>query len=167
MSTLGSGPYQNNSGTGYYDTATYKALLKHAKRLHIEIIPEFDMPGHSRAAILSLNSKPTGSYVVVDPDDTEDPDGTTKYMSGQNTWGNAINPCMPETYDFIQKLMLEVKKLHDGIQPLKVFHFGGDEVVHNAWETSVRCKQLIRLNPGKPRGKRLKTKQYRYKCRCV
>lgn len=33
---------------------------------------------------------------------------------------------------------------HKGIMPLKVFHFGGDEVAKGAWENSTACDELFR-----------------------
>ena len=41
------------SGTGFYSTEDYREILRHAKERHIQVIPEFDLPGHSHAAIKS------------------------------------------------------------------------------------------------------------------
>ena len=38
----------------YYTVGDYQDILRHAKRLQIEVIPEIDMPGHIHAAILSV-----------------------------------------------------------------------------------------------------------------
>ena len=32
--------------------------------------------------------------------------------------------------------------MHEDIQPLKVFHFGGDEVPHGAWVGSPECSDF-------------------------
>ena len=42
----------------------------------------------------------------------------------------------------MRHVVREVKKLHEVAQPLKVFHFGGDEVAHGAWVDSPACKSL-------------------------
>ena len=63
-------------------------------------------------------------YLLVDPLDT------SKYLSIQTFHDNAINPCMDSTFTFMEHLVREVNKLHENIQPLKIFHFGGDEVAN-------------------------------------
>lgn len=42
------------TGSGYYSVRDYQDILRHANKLHIQVIPEFDMPGHARAAIKSM-----------------------------------------------------------------------------------------------------------------
>ena len=37
-----------------------------------------------------------------------------------------------------------VQILHSGIQPLTIFHFGGDEVPLGAWTGSLACKVLAK-----------------------
>ena len=46
---------------------------------------------------------------------------------------------MNSTLNFVRKVVQEFKNLHTDIQPLKVFHFGGDEVPHGAWVNSPAC----------------------------
>lgn len=46
-------------------------------------------------------------------------------------------------YRFIEKLVESMVGLHSTIQPLKVFHMGGDEVAEKAWEDSTKCKELL------------------------
>ena len=41
---------------------------------------------------------------------------------------------------WVQKIVREVKQMHADIQPLKIFHFGGDEVPPGAWEKSPACE---------------------------
>ena len=35
---------------GYYSRSDFMDILKYAKERHIRVIPEIDIPGHSRAA---------------------------------------------------------------------------------------------------------------------
>src|SRR5688572_30414639 len=42
MSMLGSGPFTNSSGSGFYSRSTYQEILRHARSRHVEVIPEFD-----------------------------------------------------------------------------------------------------------------------------
>lgn len=149
---LGSGPYSNTSGSGYYSVGDYREILVHAKEHHIEVIPEFDMPGHSRAAIKSIHSKSQRSirndmkayqYSIVDPEDV------SMFKSGQQFTDDVMNPCMESTYVFVKKIITEVKKMHQDIQPLKFYHFGGDEVAQGAWDGSPECEKLKTERKGK------------------
>ena len=149
---LGSGPYSNTSGSGFYTVKGYQEILKHAASRHVQIIPEFDMPGHSRAAIKSIHAKTKKfervssglpSYSIVEENDN------SAYKSGQHFKDDVINPCMKSTYTFFEKVLTEVKKMHAGIMPLKLYHFGGDEVATGAWSKSGECELLKEKEPGK------------------
>ncbi|XP_032240203.1 beta-hexosaminidase [Nematostella vectensis] len=145
LSQLGSGPSPSTSAQ-YYSVSDYKEILKRANDLHIQVIPEFDMPGHGYAAIKSMearfkrlkdsNPSEASKYILSDFNDT------SKYLSIQYFTDNAINPCIESTYAFIEKVLTEVKSMHKDIQPLTVYHFGGDEVAHGAWTKSSACEQL-------------------------
>ena len=72
MAMLGSGPFTNSSGSGYYTVDDYRRILRRAAARHVEVIPEFDMPSHSHAAIRSmerryrrLNNHPDGLSASV------------------------------------------------------------------------------------------------------
>nr|WP_305462901.1 family 20 glycosylhydrolase [Photobacterium leiognathi] len=54
MPVLGAGP---NKKTQYYSVEDYKNILKYANDRNITVIPELDMPGHARAAILAMESR--------------------------------------------------------------------------------------------------------------
>ena len=56
---------------------------------------------------------------------------------------NSLNPGLPSTFEFICKVVREIKAMHSDICPLRVFHFGGDEVPYEAWEDSPACQALI------------------------
>ena len=77
-------------------------------------------------------------YMLIDPDDP------SAYESVQLYNDNAINPCINSTYDFIDLVMTEIKKMHGTINPLRTFHFGGDEVAKGAWVNSTFCQALLK-----------------------
>lgn len=149
---LGSGPYSNTSGSGYFSVGDYREILVYAKERHIEIIPEFDMPGHSYAAVKSIHSNAQQAirkgmnamkYSVIDTS------AQSEFQSSQHFKQDVINPCMDSTYVFVKKVMTEVKKMHQDIQPLKFYHFGGDEVAEGAWDDSPVCQKLMQSRGGK------------------
>lgn len=57
MPMHGSGPFNDTSGSGYYTVEEYMSILEYAQSRHITVLPEFDMPGHSHAAIHSMKSR--------------------------------------------------------------------------------------------------------------
>ncbi|CAH3143871.1 unnamed protein product [Pocillopora meandrina] len=144
---LGSGPFRNTSGSGYYSVEDYKGILKYANARHIQIIPEFDLPGHSTAAITAMEARykkylNEGKFKEGLRFYLNDLKDRSSYQSGQFFFNNAVNPCIAATYDFVEKLVLEVKAMHEGVQPLKVIHLGGDEVPVGAWNLSTACQRL-------------------------
>jgi hexosaminidase len=126
---------------GYYTRNDFIELLKYAKKRHIQVITEVDMPGHSRAAIKAMNAR---YYKYIDTDKAKaeeylltDFSDTSKYLSAQSFTDNVINVAMPSTYKFVEKVIDEIAKMYtDAGLELKIFHVGGDEVPHGCWEGS-------------------------------
>ena len=151
---IGSGAKPDTSGSGSLSVEDYRDILRHARILHIEIIPEFDMPGHSHAAIKAMEyrfqkynasnnetvRKDASKFLLAEPDDP------SKYFSVQMFRDNAVNPCLNSTYNFIEHVLSALVDLHKDISPLKLFHMGGDEVSHGAWINSTACKNFIAQN---------------------
>ncbi len=152
----GSGPSteaMGYSGSGYFTTEDYIEILKYAAERHLEVIPEIDLPGHARAAIVSMNARhkrlmaegkteAASQYLLNDPNDA------SEYRTAQSYNDNVVNVCRPSTYAFIEKVVDEVLALHQkaGV-PLKAIHTGGDEVPSGAWQKSPLCKALVANNP--------------------
>ncbi len=150
---LGSGPdpKQNPGVNGYLTIDDYKELLHAATARHIQVIPSFDMPGHSRALIKSMEVRyrrfmaegkeaEALKYRLIDPLDT------TEYSSIQNYNDNTINVCAQSSYDFIDKIIEEMKIVHNEAgHPLTTYHIGADETA-GAWVDSNQCKQYMSEN---------------------
>ena len=141
MPQLGSGPDANSNVNGYLTAADYKALVQYAAERHIEIIPSVDMPGHARAAIKSMQARQQTH--PQSPDLVEEAD-TTVYRSIQFYNDNTLNPCIADTYTFVDTVISRIQQLHDdaGV-PLKVFHMGADET-GGAWVNSPACEAMLR-----------------------
>lgn len=145
---LGAGPDANAPVNGYLTRADYIDILKAAKARQIEVIPSFDMPGHSRAAVRSMEArarrliaegKPAeaAKYRLVDPNDK------TVYSSIQSYTDNTLDVCLDSTYAFIDKVMEDIKSMHDeaGL-PLRIYHLGLDETA-GAWTQSPACQKQL------------------------
>jgi hexosaminidase len=148
--SFGSGPDPAYShGTGFYTRDQFIDILRFAKARHIEVIPEIDLPGHARAAIVSMNrrydrliqagnSREAEEYLLSDPNDE------SVYKSVQGWRDNVVNVCRESTYTFISKVVDELKSAYSEAEaPFSTVHTGGDEVPSGVWLRSPICNQEI------------------------
>ncbi len=144
---LGSGPDEGAPVDGFYSAADYIEIVKAATARHIEVIPSFDMPGHSRAAIRSMDARArrlraagdeagAARYLLSEAADR------SVYDSIQHYRDNTINVCRESAYAFVAKVVDEVAALHERAgRPLKTYHIGADETP-GAWVGSPACAAL-------------------------
>lgn len=131
-----------SSANGYFSCAEFVGILRYAWARRIRVIPEFDTPGHSRAAIKAMEKRfaVTGdaTYLLSEAADT------SRYVSVQDYTDNAINVALPSTYAFLDKVFEGVVALYQeaGV-PLEGIHVGGDEVPEGAWVGSPACRALM------------------------
>ncbi|KWD80103.1 family 20 glycosylhydrolase [Burkholderia ubonensis] len=130
---LGSGP-NDQSGGGYLTRADYVALLRYAADRFVEVIPEIDMPAHSRAAVVSMEARyrrlhaagrepDANAYRLLDPQDTSNL-LTVQFYDRRSD----LNPCVPGALNFASKVIREIASMHADAQvPLRTWHYGGDE----------------------------------------
>src|SRR6202521_3347526 len=108
----------------YYTQDEIREFVAYAHDRGIRIVPEFEMPGHSRslfAGYPELASGP-GPYKV-------EPGGPDAVM----------DPTREETYKFIDKFVQEMATLF----PDEYFHIGGDEVNGSQWDASPKIQAFI------------------------
>lgn len=154
--SYGSGPYPDpavSMGSGWYTQEEYIDILRYAKERHIEVIPEIDVPGHARAAIIAMKSRYDRLVAENRIDEADryrihDPEDRSEYMSIQRWKDNVINVCQESTYRFFEVVFDEIIEMHRkaGI-PLSSIHIGGDEVPRGVWVKSPQCEALIARSP--------------------
>jgi hexosaminidase len=108
----------------YYSQGEIREFVAYARDRGIRVVPEFEMPGHSRslfAGYPALASGP-GPYTI-------EPGGADAVM----------DPTREETYKFIDKFIDEMAKLF----PDDYFHIGGDEVNGHQWDTNPKIQAFI------------------------
>jgi len=153
--SYGSGPDPNDPssyGNGFYTREDYLQILKYAHTRHIEVIPEFDFPGHARAAIMAMNAR--YRHYISEGDEEKanefllaDPDDKSEYSSAQDYDDNVICVTKEATYRFIETCVDEVVDMHKQADvPLTTIHIGGDEVPKGAWEKSPICENFCKEN---------------------
>ncbi len=120
---------------GFYTQAQVRDIVAYAKARCIEVLPEIDMPGHAKAALVSY------PRLLTDPKDT------SRYRSVQRVANNTLNPGLKSTYRFLDGVISEVVALF----PFDYIHLGGDEVPKGAWNRSPAVKKLMQKHHLKSR----------------
>jgi len=111
---------------GYYTQQELKEIVAYAAERNIEIIPEFDLPGHSKALAVSYPE-------VVCRHDEE-------LLSVQGETHNVICVGREKNYVMIENIIKELA----AIFPSKYFHIGVEEVVTDSWKHCPDCQQLMK-----------------------
>lgn len=110
------------NGGDFYTQAQIRDLVGYAADRGVRIVPEFDVPGHSRAIV--------AAYPEVG-------------VVGKNAFAGlhdvALNPAAPATWRFLTGLFDEMAALFPG----PYFHVGGDEVAKAVWDDAADVKALM------------------------
>ena len=104
---------------GFYTQEDIREIVEHARRLHITVIPEIEMPGHSEEVLaaypeLSCAGKP--------------------YVDSEFCPGNE------QTFEFLEEVLTEVMELF----PSEYIHIGGDEAGKGAWKSCPKCQARMK-----------------------
>ncbi len=119
---------------GYYTQQEIKEIVQYAEKLHVQIIPEIDMPAHFGAAIASY---PWLSCSDVEMDVPIIHGGTPE----KNGIGQVIACAGKEsTFKFIYDVLDEICELF----PAPYLHVGGDEAPKGEWKKCPHCQELIK-----------------------
>ncbi|MBX9784468.1 MAG: beta-N-acetylhexosaminidase [Chitinophagaceae bacterium] len=124
--------YDGKRYGGYYTKAEIKEVLEYAKVRGITVIPELDIPGHSRAAIAAypqLSTKPDTVWNVA----------TTWGM--YNRQNNVLAP-NNFTFQFLKDIFKELTDLF----PSTYIHTGGDECSKLWWKQDATTQAFIKQN---------------------
>jgi len=124
--------YDGKRYGGYYTKAEIREILEYAKVRGITVIPELDIPGHSRAAIAAypqLSTKPDTTWNVA----------TTWGM--YNRQNNVLAP-NDFTFQFLKDIFKELTDLF----PSTYIHIGGDECSKLWWKQDVKTQAFIKQN---------------------
>ena len=112
---------------GYYTQEQMRELIAYAALRNIEIIPEIDLPGHSRC-IASVRPEIRCDY----PADT----ASTNGYDYRSAWCVARE----ENYALLEDILGELCALF----PSEYIHIGGDEVDAAQWQRCPDCRALMR-----------------------
>lgn len=111
----------------FYTHAELREVVDYAKKLHITVVPEVDIPGHLIAAIACYPELSCFNEKI---------EVSTK-------WGvlDTIGCCgKEELYRFVKDVIDELTEVFDG----PYFHIGGDEVPKKKWKQCPHCQAKIK-----------------------
>lgn len=119
---------------GYYTQEDAKEIVRYAQQRHITVIPEIDLPGHTRALLAAYPEMGC----------TQGP-----YEVGHN-WGiyeDVLCLGNEKIYPFLQDIIDELIPIF----PAPYFHIGGDEAPTTRWQNCDRCKALAQKQGVSPK----------------
>jgi len=149
----GSGPDPNGTvGSGFYTRKDFIEILQFANDRHIEVIPEFDVPGHALSAIKAMEAR--YRYYMEQGDEAKakqyllsDAEDASEYRSAQNYTNNVICVCQEGPFNFMETMIDDVVSMYkEAGAPLTTIHSGGDEVPYGAWQKSPVCAKFLSSN---------------------
>jgi hexosaminidase len=121
--------YDSTRYGGFYTQEEIKEVVRYADSLHITVVPEIEMPGHTRA------------FLAAYPEFGANPE-TNKGVAC--TWGvfdEVVLPT-PSSVRAMENVLDEVCALF----PSNYIHIGGDECPKEEWKQSEYCQDFIRAN---------------------
>src|SRR5579872_299529 len=110
------------SDNQFYTQEEMRDLIAYAHDRGIRVVPEFDMPGHSR------------SWVIGYPELASGPGPFTLEQGDP-----ILDPTRESTYKFLETFIAEMAKLF----PDAYFHIGGDEVDGKQWDANPKIREFI------------------------
>lgn len=115
-------------GPYYYTKEQIRELVAYAKKLHIDIIPEIDMPGHFGAAMAAY------------PEFSCEPDVLHPVICDESHTPTIPNVANPKTLQFAKDILSEIMDLF----PYPYIHIGGDECDASHWERNAECMAFMK-----------------------
>jgi len=106
---------------GFYTQAQMRQLIAYAAERHIDVVPEFDMPGHAQAAVAAY------PQFGVDVDARRRPAVSVD-------WG--VNPYLFNVDDRSLRFLEDVMDEVVSVFPSTFIHVGGDEALKDQWKAS-------------------------------
>lgn len=101
---------------GFYTQDQIREIIAYAKERNVNVLPEIDVPGHSRAIVQSYP------------------------QYGTHPGSDVLNVGNPETIQFLEELFAEVAELF----PFGYVHIGCDEVGLGAWKNNADCRAKMK-----------------------
>lgn len=122
--------HRRGSDGRYFSQDQIRHIVAFAADRGIRVVPEFDLPGHSR------------SWQIAYPHLASRPDKSYRLYAAEGIFSDPIDPTKESVYTFLTGLVEELT----GLFPDRYFHMGGDEVDKSAWEDSDSIDAFMEKN---------------------
>lgn len=123
---------------GFYTQEEMRGVVAHAAKLHITVVPEIEMPGHSRSVLAAYPDLACGGTRTEVDRFFDFPMGATTFpaVPGNNVF------CAGDEGSFrlLEGVLTEVMEIF----PSPYIHCGGDEVGMAAWNGCADCQALMK-----------------------
>jgi len=129
IGTWKSGKTSGKPHSGFYTQEQIKDIVAYAAERNITIVPEFEMPGHSSAAIAAYTWLGTAGVDIDVP---------VKFGRLYDNY----DVTKPEVVQFVKDVLTEIFELF----PSEVIHIGGDEVGYKVWEETEHVQKYMKEN---------------------
>ena len=118
--------YKGNDG--YFTQGEVKEIVAYAKERMIEVIPEFEIPGHESALLAAYPEAGCGGQPV-------------EVVTWGGIFDNLLCAGKEESFEIVKKIIDELVELF----PYEMVHIGGDEAVKRKWRACEDCQKKIRV----------------------
>ncbi|WP_106829349.1 beta-N-acetylhexosaminidase [Parabacteroides pacaensis] len=106
----------------FYTKEEISEVVAYAAKLHIQVMPEIEIPGHTGASIMA--------YPWL---------GCASSKKGSHVRGDIYNVIDPKVEQFVKDVIDEIMPLF----PMKMLHIGGDEAAYWSWEQDPTVVEFI------------------------
>ncbi len=122
--------HRKGSDGNHYTQDQISALIEYAADRGVRVVPEFDLPGHSK------------SWQIAYPQLSSTPGKTQTLYGQEKLFSDPLNPVRPENLALIESVITEMIALF----PDRYFHVGGDEVDTSAWKANAEIQRFMQDN---------------------
>ncbi len=119
--------HEVGSNGDYYTQDDIREIVSNAAAKGIRVIPEFDVPGHSK------------SWQIAYPELSSAGEPLQFGKQEGSLFGPPLDPTKENVYDFLDEFIDEMA----GLFPDAYFHIGGDEVDPKFWEENPRIRKFM------------------------
>ena len=123
---------------GFYSQQEMRDVVAYAAKLHITVLPEIEMPGHSRAALAAYPNLACGGTKTEVDHFFDFPMSATRFPGVPGN--NVLCAGKEETFRMLEAVLTEVMDVF----PSQYIHCGGDEVGMEAWNGCADCQAAMK-----------------------
>ena len=110
-----------------YTKDEMRGIVAYCAEKGIEVVPEFDMPGHTSALLNAFPEFSCGGKEV-------------KIKTHQGIFKDVLCPANEKVFEFLFGIIDEFLEIFPG----KYFHIGGDETPPDSWKSCPDCQALMK-----------------------